>query len=86
MKQIQILDGMLMGDARGELWRVFKPKWWQVWRWWSWWRAGSRGSIALLLSDGKMVHLRTIAAPRSLAPGCAAPDAPVLDVDDPNLD
>lgn len=37
-------DGVLMGDARDQIWRVYEPRWWELGRWLRWfWRVAFPG-------------------------------------------
>ena len=65
-----------MGDGAGGLWRVFDPKWWQIWRWWSWFWDGEQHIIEL-----PGLRLRVLKADRALAPWLAPVDATTVALD-----
>lgn len=56
-------DGMMCGDANGNLVRVFTPRWWQVvrWLWWAWskWRGTiTTGEVEILIRRSEVVTMR----------------------------
>lgn len=58
-------DRMVMGASDGpQLYRVFEPRWWQVWRW-LWWltfaRRRARGKVTITTGDGGQVEVRVTA-------------------------
>jgi hypothetical protein len=50
------LDGFLIGDSEGRLWRVYEPRWWQVGRWWRWLRVLLRKRVAVGKIDFSQSH------------------------------
>lgn len=65
---VEIADGTLMGDSNGRLWRVFRPRWWQVARWWRWWRSRERGVVDVTNAAGRVLKVRVEACRLSLLP------------------
>lgn len=53
-------DGMILGGAGGQQYRVCEPAWWQVGRWLALWFAKERGHVLVSMITGKNLSLRTV--------------------------
>jgi hypothetical protein len=75
---IEVPDGTLMGDREGNLWRIFRPRWWEVRRWSEWFFGNLRKGTVDVDLGGRVRKLRAVAAKMSL-PGIASAENQVLE-------
>jgi lysozyme family protein len=71
------LDGMYMG-ADGYVWKIFAPRFWQVWRWVDWYFAAHKRQISTTI-NGKLLNLRTILVEDGMPPRTAPPDTVAIE-------